>query len=148
MTLDDVRGSGHIVATCRSILGLSVIQTGSHLDPNGPRKLQVLKTNLGVYPDPLGVQFIPQPPRGVQVQYGDAPQRFASPTTAERCGEWLLATLAEASRPLRPCELVEAAQDAGFTRSMVYRARRQLGERIVDTAGHKNPDNQWDLARP
>jgi hypothetical protein len=147
MTLDDVRGSGHIVAACRSLLGLSVIQTGPLPDPNGPRKLQILKTNLGTYPDPLGVRFFPcHPQKGVEVHYGDPPHPYLPPTTSDRCAEWLLSTLAEAGEPLRPREIVHAAQEAGFTRSAVYKARRQLGAQIANTAGRRNPENKWGLA--
>ncbi len=55
--MHDLRGSGHLVAMARSILGMELLKTGGVDDPNGPRLLKVLKTNLGKYPKPLSVEF-------------------------------------------------------------------------------------------
>jgi hypothetical protein len=60
---DDFRGSGHITAMARSVLALSVVQTGEQPDRNGPRRLDVIKTNLCRYPDPLGLALEPDDPR-------------------------------------------------------------------------------------
>ncbi len=53
--IHDFRGSGHITAMARTVLGLSVVQTGKTFSLNGPRRLELVKTNLGPYPNPLGV---------------------------------------------------------------------------------------------
>ena len=41
----------------RSVLALSIIQDGPEPDRNGPRRLEVVKTNLCRYPEALGVWF-------------------------------------------------------------------------------------------
>ena len=64
----------------RSVLGLSLIQTGPEPDRNGPRRLEVVKTNLARYPEPLGVEFLSGYPAGVTLQYGPPPQAYRKPT--------------------------------------------------------------------
>jgi DNA-binding phage protein len=143
LTADDLRGSGHIIAACRSILGLAIVQTGPDLDLNGPRRLQILKTNLGGYPRALGVHFRACD-GGVDVHYGDAPTPYRAPTEADQCAEWLLATLQEAGE-LSPAELVELAEAAGFSRSTVYRAREALGSQVANSDGRRSHNNEWSL---
>jgi len=57
VTADDFRGSSHSIAMARSVLALSIIQDGAEPDRNGPRRLEVVKTNLCRYPKALGVWF-------------------------------------------------------------------------------------------
>ena len=129
----------------RSVLGLSVVQTGPEMDRNGPRRLEVIKTNLARYPEPVGVVFQPLHPRGVRLQYGDAPQPYREPTKVDKCANWLLRTLEETGG-VKPQEIVEMAEAEGYSRKTVYRAREQLGERITNTEGRKSPGNAWILA--
>jgi len=68
LSLDDFRGSSHIVAMARSVIGLSVIPTQAGQGRNGPRKLEIIKTNLGAYPEPLGFEFEPLYPKGVRLK--------------------------------------------------------------------------------
>lgn len=145
LTIDDFRGSSHIIAMSRSVLGLSVVQTGPEMDRNGPRRLEVIKTNLARYPEPIGVEFQPLHPRGVRLQYGDAPQRYKEPSKVDECAEWLLQTLEESDEPLSPREIVELAKEAGYSQAMVYRARRGLAQ-VVNTEGRQSPNNRWTLA--
>jgi len=145
LTIDDFRGSSHIIAMSRSVLGLSVVQTGPEMDRNGPRRLEVIKTNLARYPEPIGVEFQPLHPRGVWLQYGDAPQRYHEPTKLDECAAWLLQVLEESEEPLKPKDIIEMARAEGYSRAMVYRAREQLGEQIVNTQGRQSPDNAWTL---
>ena len=43
--------------------------------------------------------------------------------------------------------LVESHAEAeGFSQRTLYRSREKLGELIVDTEGHKHPENRWALA--
>jgi hypothetical protein len=146
LTVDDFRGSSHIIAMSRSVLGLSVIQTGPKPDRNGPRRLEVVKSNLARYPEPLGMVFKPMHPKGAWIEYTtDLPQPYHQPTKAEECSAWLT-NLLEESGATRPQEIVERAEAEGFSRRTVYRAREALGKRIVDTEGHKHPENRWALA--
>jgi hypothetical protein len=145
LTIDDFRGSSHIIAMARSVLGLSVVQTGPEPDRNGPRRLEVVKSNLARYPEPIGVEFLPLHPTGVLLEYGDPPGAYESPTKVDLCGGWLLETLEERGEPMRPRDIVSLATEAGFSRSTLYRARSDLGNAIVDTEGHQHPGNQWAL---
>ena len=146
LTVDDFRGSSHIIAMSRSVMGLSIVQTGAEPDRNGPRRLEIVKTNLARYPEPIGMQFVPMHPKGAMIQYtAQPPQAYKQPTKTDECSEWLLRTLEEAG-PLKPQEIVERAEAEGFSQRTVYRSRERLGEQIVDTEGHKHPENRWALA--
>jgi len=147
LCIDDFRGSSHIIAMSRSVLGLSVIQTGTEPDRNGPRKLEIIKTNLARYPEPIGIEFLPLEPTGVLLRYGDAPQEYREPTKAERCADWLLQFLTEAKEPVKPKEIIEQADEAGFSRTLVYSARRSLRSQVSDTAGRRDPTNCWVLGK-
>lgn len=144
--IDDFRGSSHIIAMARSVLGLSVVQTGAEPDRNGPRRLEVVKTNLVRYPQPIGVEFVPQG-EGVVLRYGDAPVTYEEPTKLDRCIEWLVTLLEENGEPMKPKEIVELGKEFGYSRSLIYQARQDIGKRIVNTEGRKSPTNEWELKK-
>jgi hypothetical protein len=79
--------------------------------------------------------------------YGAAPQRYREPSQTELCARWLVDLLAEAGEPLPPREVVTLAGQAGFKRSVVYRARKNLEGTIVDTDSWRSPRNRWSLAQ-
>ena len=146
MDIDAIRGSSHIPAMARNVIGLQWVSGGA--DRNGPRKLQVIKSNLDRYPEPLGVWFDSHPdhPELAVLRYGPAPQDEAeTPGKLEECASWLLAILAEEG-PLAPAEIVELGLYENYSRATIYRARKTLGDEIHDTAGWRNPANQWSLA--
>lgn len=143
MTQDDLRGSSHITAAARVILGLSVIQTTEEADPNGPRKLSVLKTNLGLYPKPLGYEIVPAFPNGFTLKWGDAPKAYKEPDKVDLCAEWLMEILEEKELPLK--EIVKLAKDEDFSKGMILRARRKYPSRFKDTRGKRDPNNAWML---
>ena len=143
LSIDDFRGSGHIITMARSVLGLSLVQTGPSLDRNGPRKLELIKTNLGRYPDPLGVEFVPLNPLNVRLVWGEPPRPYREPTKLEGCKSWLEGVLRESPEGLRPKELIELAGQAGYSRAAVYRAREELGPSIENTLGRRHPQNAW-----
>lgn len=143
ISIDDFRGSSHIIAMSRSVMGLSVVQTGPEPDRNGPRKLEIIKTNLGPYPDPLGFEFAPLHPAGVLLRWGSAPRSYEEPTSQDKCSAWLADLLSNASEPLRPSEIIELGESEGFSRASIYRARELLGSQIENTQGRKNRSNTW-----
>ena len=73
------------------------------------------------------------------------PQAYKQPTKTDECAEWLVRTLAD-SDPLKPGEITKKAVGEGFSQRTVYRSREKLGELIVDTEGHKHPENRWAVA--
>lgn len=145
---DQIRGSGHITAMSRVAWGLTTVQTGSRPDPNGPRKLQVIKSNLARHPDPIGVTLDPLPDGDhVRVVYDQAaPEPYQEPTQRDEAAEWLLDYLEQAGQPVSPKAVVAAARDAGFSRTLIYRTRESLAAEIVNTGGRRSPDNAWALA--
>ena len=144
LTVDDFRGSSHIIAMSRSVLGLSIVQAGPEPDRNGPRRLEVVKTNLTRHPEPLGMIFKPLHPKGAWIEYStEPPQPYQEPTQAEQCAQWLLAALEDGS--VKPKDLEEMAREQGFSRATLYRARALLGDRVGSTASRQNPRNEWCL---
>lgn len=145
LTVDDFRGSSHIIAMSRSVMGLSIVRTGPESDRNGPRRLEIVKTNLARYPEPMGLEFKPLHPKGAWIEYtSEPPQTYRQPTKTEKCADWLLRLLQE-SGATRPQDVVGQAEAEGFSRRTVYRARSRLGDHIADTEGPKHPENRWVL---
>lgn len=148
LTIDSIRGSSHIVAMSRHIWGLQFVPTGPDETLTDPRRLWVMKSNVGTPPDPLGVQFSPHPSSEdvAALTYGDAPIPFREPTRVEECADWLLATLHEIGEPTPPADLVELGEQDGYYQSIIYRSRKQLGDLIMDTETRfRHPDNRWAL---
>jgi hypothetical protein len=153
MAGEDVRGSGHIVSLARSVLGLAEVRDLApvqiRLDPqpDSPRRLQLLKTNLGPYPDPLGMTFVPKETGGVDLAYGPAAEPMRPLTLVQSCAHWLLDHLTLYRRPMSPSELERHACRAGYSRMTLFRARELLGSQVADTHGRHNPGNRWVLPK-
>jgi len=144
LSMDDLSGSAHIVAMARVVWGIHVVQTGPQPDPNGPRKLKMLKTNLGPYVDPLGFEFAPLNPKGVYLKWSqDAPDPYQEPTKEDDCAAWLLDLLQD--EPMKPKDVIEAGKAEGFSRSLIYNARSSLRGQVINTEGKSSPQNQWKL---
>ena len=143
VSIHDFRGSTHIVAMARSVIGLSVVQQpGKQFSLNGPRHIEVVKTNLTTYPEKLEVRM-EQPAEGVvRFAYGQAEPVADDEPTPEA---WLLEYL-EANGPTKFADLVTDAERDGFSKATLYRARKKLGSRIVDSSGRRRRDNLWALA--
>jgi hypothetical protein len=142
VTQDDFRGSSHIIAMSRSVLALSIIQTSKERDPNGPRRLDIVKNNLNRIPDPMGIVFKPLHPEGVMIEYTEAPTQFHEPSEVERCVEWLTDILESG-----PMSIAELADEQMYSRSTIIRARERIAEKIENTEGNKSPENKWQLAK-
>jgi hypothetical protein len=147
LTMHDLRGSGHLVAMARSILGMELLKTSGVDDPNGPRLFKVLKTNLGKYPKPLSVEFEECTGNaGIAVLSYSPIELSAIHTTTqtEACTRWLLALLKEHG-PLTYSEIIDYAADEGFSRRVIGDVRHRLGDKVVDTLGPKRKGNRWTL---
>ena len=144
MSLHDFRGSSHITAMARTVLGLNVIQNGKQFSLNGPRRLDLVKTNLGNYPESIGIELQRDGDK-VRFIYGAAPA-FDQESPSQSCEQWLIAYLEEHG-PTRPAQVVAAGEKAGFSRPTIYRVRKQLQGIICNTnPSFKAPDNAWRLA--
>jgi hypothetical protein len=145
MTLDSIRGSSHIPAMARNVLGM---QWGNSRDKNTPRRLWVMKSNIGQYPPPLGVVFKPHLmyPEIAEIEYTEPPELERDEITkTEECETWLLELLQSADEPLQPREVLELGEAVGYNQRMIHRVRRRLADRIRDTAGRFSPENCWEL---
>jgi len=142
--MEDLSGSGYITQQARVVMSLRVVQTGPAFDPNGPRELKVIKSNLGAYPDALGFSFEPVFPEGAKLKWDTkAPREYRERTEADECAEWLEDVLRENPDGLRPKEIEKKGVEMGFSRSMIHRIRRKLAAHIENTRGRQAPDNAW-----
>jgi len=148
LTMHDLRGSSHIVAMARSIIGLDNLNLGTE-DPNGPKIIKSLKNNLGRIPFPIRLDFEASPtnPDLADLHYSDM-TLFSKPqdlkSEAQRCAE-RLADLLETEGPLSYIDIVSAGEDEGFSRYAIGKARETLGPRIADTQKPGLPGNKWAL---
>ncbi len=146
--MHDLRGSGHITAIPRVVIGLSVIHAGLNGrgdNIEGPRRIEVIKSNIGRKPKPLGFEFRPLHPRGVWLHFGDAPEPPKEPSKVDECAEWIVDVLKERGEmPVK--ELEQLAKEEGFSRATFYRARRKLHGVVVNTKGRQANGNCWKLA--
>mgnify|MGYP006921345251 CR=1 FL=1 len=144
---DDIRGSGHVVAMARSVIGVWLVQTGPEADPNGPRVMAVLKSNYARKPKPIGYDVLNDANNNPMIFFGDAPKPYREPSKAQMCADWIIETLTDEGSPMQPKELEVLAQKAGFKRDTFYSAHRFLerGGLVKDTHGNKNPENAWAL---
>ena len=142
VTIHDFAGSGHIIALARTAIGLSVMQNGNGFSLRGPRRVDLCKT-FEDYPEALGLTLESLPGGGKRMVYGEAPN--AEGTQRQECGSWLIEYL-EMNGPSKPKDVIADAQEASYSREMVYRARKELETRIVNTKGHKHPQNRWKLS--
>ena len=142
-SVHDFRGSGNITAMARSVMGLSVVQNGQQFSLNGPRRLDLVKTNLGPYPDPLGIEMQTAEDL-VQFKYGAAPSFDGSDAEPDPA-EWLIDYL-ESNGPTQYRDLLADAEAENISKSALYRARKKLGGRVVDSKGKRSTGNQWMLA--
>lgn len=135
VSIHDFRGSSHIVAMARSVIGLSVVQEpNKQFTLNGPRHIEVVKTNLApAYPPKLEVRLQRENNR-VRFEYGaiEMEEKRISPE------EWLIDYLM-CNGPTSPAELIAEAEREGISRATLYRARKRLGNRISSNR------NKWML---
>lgn len=145
--LADFRGSSHITAAARSILGLSIQSpAGGAIVKNGPRRLEVVAASLCQAPEPLGMTIEDQPGGGLTLVYGDVPAGSTA-TTGDECSRWMMELL-QANGPMRPKDVIDLADAEGYIRSMVFGTAKKLREAgiIENTMGQSHPKNEWKLA--
>ena len=116
-----------------------------HFD--GPRRLEIVKTNLCRHPPPLGLVFegenVPVP----TLRYTEYVEPAAQPSQTDLCAGWLFHFLDAAGEPVKPADAVREARKAGYSRSTLYRARENLGGLVVDLGtGTRDPLKRWTLA--
>ena len=147
VSIHDFRGSGHITAMARTVLGYSVVQTGKQFSLNGPRRLDLAKTNVGDYPTPIGIKLVKDPAGRTLFEYGQAAD-VESGTQRDAAAEWLVDALELAGEPLSQAEIVKQGLEEEYSRPTVLRALDALEQagQIVPTKGRKVTGNKWALA--
>jgi RecA/RadA recombinase len=142
--MEDVSGSSFITQQARVVISLRVTKTGPDFDPNGPREFKMIKTNLGLYRKPLGLSFMSLEPTGVKLDWQvEAPKVYREPSLLDECMEWLEDLLRANPEGIKPKEAETEGNVEGYSRTMVYRARKELRGKIQNTVGHKAPNNCW-----
>ena len=122
---------------------------GESLGGAGPRRLEVVKTNLCRLPPSLEVVLEEGDGAVPRLRYSQVPPDAPPPLTqTELCARWLLQYL-EAEGPQKPGDVVRVAADAGFARRTLYRARQAARAVVVDLGtGPRDPHKRWDLRSP
>jgi len=146
ITASDIRGRGSLVACARSALTLSPLASaGSPAPLNGPRRFEVIKSNLCPLPPPLSLTLEPGP-SAPELRYAPLVEPAPPPTQQDLCAQWLLGFLAAAPEPVRPVDIIAAAAAAGFPEPTLYRARRTLGPAVRDVGkSPRDPRKRWTL---
>jgi len=116
--LSMLRGSSAIVQPARVIWALD------KPDPNDKdtKRLQVIKNNLGCFPEPIGMSV-----NGQGVIFCEAPEQPRNITVTDQAVDLLLSLLS--SGPVRSSELQKEFEDAGISWKTALRAKKNL--RIV-----------------
>ncbi len=144
MTLNSVRGSSHITAIARNIVGLQRVPSGDEADPNGPLRMWVMKSNAGLIPDPMGVNLDPHPdkPSVARITYSSTPpQPYSEPTKLDIAMDWLESIFAD-GQEMEPADVIEMGKEQGLSRRTIYRAKNNLPIRNTADSKH-HPDNKW-----
>lgn len=146
ISIHDFQGSAHITAMARSVIGMSVVQQkGRQFSLNGPRQIEVVKTNLTPrYPARLAVTLEQPTPDTVRFAYNTI-EADDEPDDEQTPEDWLCEYLA-ANGPTGVSTIQADAAAAGYSRATLFRARQKLGARIVDSHGARRRGNRWLLA--
>ena len=129
VTLDDVRGSGAIVAMARVVVAIDQPDRESKA-----LRLRALKSNLAAFPKPLGLEV------GERIEWTDkVPEAPRRETTVDKAREFLITRLVKG--PVSSIELFEEAQAMGISKKSLFRARESARVTTV-----KMEDGKWHWA--
>ena len=121
------------------------VQAEPHSD--GPRRLEIVKTNLCRHPPPLALIFEGENVAVPTLRYTEFVEPPPQPSQTDLCAGWLFHFLDAASEPVKPASAMRAAAEAGFPRHTVYRARNILRGLVVDLGtGPYDPHKRWAIA--
>jgi hypothetical protein len=134
ITANSCRGSNAILAMMVSMIGID--------QPNPDSKacrMRVLKENLGINPRPVGFEVT-----DAGLVFAEAPQKpkEEKETAKDRAAKFLLRHMAETGKGYKASEVIEAAEQNGFTKETLHRAKEALGI-VVAKVGEA-----WEWTRP
>lgn len=132
--IDQLLGASTVAQTARVIWSIDAP------DPLHPeqRRLSVIKSNLGPFPDALGFTIA----RDGHIQFGPAPQAPDARSEIDRASQFLHQLLQAAPLPAR--EVEQLAQVAGFSPRTLHRAKARLAIRSIRLPG----DHIWHWSLP
>ena len=113
---DSSRGSNAIMAMVRSQIGFDKPDSKSDW-----LRMQMLKENLGMKPEPIGFRISRK-----GLEFGEAPRKEKRETKKDQAAQWLQKNM----KPKKWHEAKELREDAkafGFSESDLQRARKDLG---------------------
>ncbi len=136
ISLDRIRGSTAFSAFARSIIAIDQTKMGV-------LSVEVIKSNLARKPHRINAKIREnkdeQPIRLVYTEYKAPPPKL---TKKERCANWVYAHLVHHGKVVF-ANLVEAAEEQGYSRSMLYDCRSELGDTIhIGGDGRKST---WEI---
>ncbi len=134
-SLDRIRGSTAIAAAGRSIIAIDKPDGGSAYS-----RLQVVKSNLALLPEPVGFRMTGE---GIEFT-GEAPTRPREDTAIAKADEFLREALQQS--PRHRSDLVADAAGQGLSEDSLYRAYKALG--IVSVRDAQDPTGRrrlWSL---
>lgn len=124
VTLDRVRGSSAITQTARVIWAIDTPNLGTPTK----KRLAVIKSNLGRFPEPLGFEISEE-----GLVFTDAPRSPKSETIVERAKDVLLLLLDNGPKPATMIQT--EIEQAGLSWQAAKRAKEQLGVVSVKPGG-------------
>ena len=113
--LDRVRGISTILQYARVIWAIDT----PDLTNKETKRLSVIKSNLGKKPDPIGFTI------NDTIEFTDAPEKPRNETRVDQAADLLLALLEK--EPKSAAEILDEFEQAGFSKSGLYRAKDALG---------------------
>ncbi len=130
ITLDDVRGSTSQVQYARVVMALDVPDASN----KDLKRLQVIKSNLGKFPQPVGLEIT-----GDGIVFTTAPKKEQKQTALNEAGELLmyLWNNRQKEHKLWVSDLQHEAEIGGVSWKSMLRAKEELGFKS------KKKDNRW-----
>lgn len=113
--LDRVRGISTILQYARVIWAIDT----PDLTNKETKRLSVIKSNLGKKPKPIGFTI------NDTIEFTDAPEKPRNETRVDQAADLLLALLEK--EPKSAAEILDEFEQAGFSKSGLYRAKDALG---------------------
>lgn len=135
VTPDASRGSNAIIAGVRAQLAIYRL---NHDDEWA--RLEMMKENLGLRPDPIGVRITK-----TGIVFGDVPEKKKRETQMGRAEDWLRQNM-KPGKWYWAKELLADADECGFSGNAIQRAREDLG--IVQPDYLKKEDKRWKWMLP
>ncbi len=123
--MDDIRGSGHIIAMARSVIGLVLVNDPKNPTPNCPVSMPRPQIQPRSCSQPLGLELVPgraMPSSSSGVLRLMLKWPF---TSRNECRHWLV-DLMRSKGELKPADVVLLARQQGFSRSILYQVRASL----------------------